>query len=101
MEFEERRNYTYLKSLFDSLHSEAVDYVNGGETPEERYDRIKEIRNKLITVDEPVTIAAGFDNDPYGCPPGKHCVGGACVDDLLELHWPPEGDPTTWNDGMA
>lgn len=101
MQPEERRNYTYLKALFDSLHSEALDYVNGGDSPEDRFERIKEIRTQVLALNAPVKIAAGFDSDPYGCPPGKYCVGGACVDGLIRLNWPHDGDPASWDEGAV
>ncbi|MCG3160286.1 MAG: hypothetical protein JMDDDDMK_01355 [Acidobacteria bacterium] len=102
---EELRNYAYLNALLDSFQTRvandfrklAFDYCARGDSPQTRFERVKEIRNALTSagpLPREITIAS----NPYPtCPTGQHCEGGACVPDDINTGWPEEGDPAAWN----
>lgn len=102
---EELRNYAYLKALLDGFQTRvasnfdqlALDYCARGATPEERFERVKEMRDALIGV-RPLPQEITIVSNPYpDCPPGQHCEGGACVPDGINSGWPERGDPPYWH----
>lgn len=111
MDDQETRNYIYLRGVLDSFQRRAVDYYLQGPTPEERFTRLKEIRELVFNKDAnnlshvalsvaPRNAAAldlGIPGEPPSypdCPDGQVCRGGACVDIELPLEaWPTHGDP--------
>jgi hypothetical protein len=96
---DELRTYAFLSVLLDSFRKVAFDYCAEGDTPEARFERVKEIR-KALTGDGPSPNVITSVSVLYGggCPPGQHCEGGACVPDDVYTGWPKEGDPPAWNE---
>jgi hypothetical protein len=111
----ELRNYAFLNVLLDSFRKLAFDYCAKGDTPEARFERVKEIK-KALSGDGPLPreitltrawrrvgedpMPEGFTavTDLYACPTGQHCEGGACVPNDVITGWPVEGDPPAWKE---
>ncbi len=100
---DEMRNYSFLNVLLDRFRKLAFDYCAEGDTPQARFERVKEIR-KALTEEGRLPKALTGDGPPpnktdqlQGCPSGQHCEGGACVPDDVFTGWPGGGDPPAWN----
>jgi len=103
---EESPDLAYLDALCQAFQYKMKNYYNAGATPEDRFQRLDEIRKALTEIcfedgGHTFTIApiidmtggsSGGSVDRSGvggganhrhlrknCPPGEDCVGGACV----------------------
>lgn len=98
-ESNELRNYVYLRSLLDAFQTKVLKYCAEGTTAEERFRRVKEIRDALGSKGTGVRIPLPPDTDVSNqyptCPPGQSCEGRTCVPDFAKSGWDENDDPAS------
>ncbi len=93
----ETRNAAYLRAVLASFTEQALSYCASGANEQDRFEKVKSIRDALVAIGQQFPDMAYGNNCPGGCPPGQHCEGGVCVPDNLTSGWPTAGDPPAWN----
>lgn len=82
---EETRNLAFFEEIFQAFQYNMREYYNAGATPEDRFQRLGEIRQAITEIGftdgrRDFTIAPTIDSiGRKTCPEGEKCVGGACV----------------------
>jgi hypothetical protein len=118
MDTKHMRNYIYLRGMLDTFQKRAIKYYSEGATYEEKFARLKQIRELLFnrggapssftggtsgastegTPGAPwLTVAGGLVAGVYpNCEDGEVCRGGVCQDPSLPIVWGDGdfGDPT-------
>jgi hypothetical protein len=80
----ERHNTKFLKATFKRFQNEIMEYYRAGDTLEDQFQRLEEIRQALTEIgftdgEKIYTIAPNIDSElRKTCPQGLRCVCGTC-----------------------
>jgi hypothetical protein len=95
----ELRNYVFLRGLLDTFEKRVLEYCSSGEDPEERFKRVKEMRDALTHregLPRQLSVSAG-DGEYPNCDSDERCSGTACVPRNVMSGWPEGSDPPRWD----
>ena len=94
MNAKKMRDYIYLRGMLDTFQKRAIKYYLEGSTDEEKFERLKQIRELLLNQQGKATslsgVVAGASGLTIGgeypdCSDGEVCRGGVCQDAGLPI----------------